>query len=305
MILILTTSYCFSANAVVEIFKRLSLPTFRLDVDRYWEYKFLFSDNQFEIVNTQGDILHSHEINYVVIYKARLPIDEEFPPDLNITDVKWVRSTLNYVVSSLARWAIQKSFLKLWTPYEIIYPKTFQMDIAKKYFNVPAYKIHWGFFMEPRDVIVKPLIGRPLENKGSFYAKVLNANLLSSDYPWFTQEIASGNRDATVLYINGRVHCYQFATKREGLTDWRTTQGTDANRWEQWKAGGEFEDRVRAYMREMGLKFGRLDFIIGGKKPQFLEVNPCGQFGWLDDKQQTLHQEVVEAILDPSSVITL
>ena len=132
MILILTTSYCFSANAVVEIFKRLSLPTFRLDVDRYWEYKFLFSDNQFEIVNTQGDILHSHEINYVVIYKARLPIDEEFHPDLNITDVKWVRSTLNYVVSSLARWAIQKSFLKLWTPYEIIYPKTFQMDIAKK-----------------------------------------------------------------------------------------------------------------------------------------------------------------------------
>ena len=305
MILILTTSYCFSANVVVEIFKRLSLPTFRLDVDRYWEYKFLFSDSQFEIINTQGGVLRSDEISHVVIYKARLPIDEEFHPDLSITDVKWVRSTLNYVVGSLARWAIQNSCLKLWTPYEIIYPKTFQMDIAKKYFSVPAYKIHWGFFMEPKDVIVKPLIGRPLENKGSFYAKVLNVNSLSANYPWFTQEIASGNRDATVLYINGRVHCYQFATKREGLTDWRTTQGTDANRWEQWNAGGEFEDRVRAYMREMGLKFGRLDFIIGGKKPQFLEVNPCGQFGWLDDKQQTLHQEVVEAILDPSSVITL
>ena len=305
MILVLTTSYCFSADVVIKIFRRMALPTFCLNVDRYWEYKFLFADNQFEIINKHGDILHSHEIRHVAIYKARLPIDEEFHADLNIAEVKWVRSSLNYIVNSLSRWAIQQSCLKLWTPYEIIYPKTFQMDVAKKYFSVPSYKVHWGFVMEPMDMIVKPLIGRPSENKGSFYAKVLNVNSLSSNYPWVTQEIASGNRDATVLYINGKVHSYQFATERNGITDWRVTQGTETNRWEKWNVCLEFKTKVRTFMQELGLKFGRLDFIIGGEEPQFLEVNPCGQFGWLDDEKLTLHHEVAKAIIEPSSLITL
>ena len=281
------------------------MPTFRLDIDRYWEYKFLISDNHFEIINACGDVLRSSETSFIAIYKARLPIDEEFPSCLDISNVKWVRSTLNGVVSSIARWAIQHSCLKLWTPYEILYPKTFQMDVAKEYFSVPAYNIHWGFVMQPRDMIVKPLIGRPLENKGTFYAKVQNINSLSKDYPWFTQEIASGNRDATVLYVNGRVHSYQFATERKDRTDWRVTQGTEKNRWKQWNAGCEFEHKVQAFMQEIGLKFGRLDFIIGGEQPHFLEVNPCGQFGWLDDDALTLHKEVAEAIMAASSIITL
>ena len=58
-------------------------------------------------------------------------------------------------------------------------------------------------------------------------------------------------------------------------------------------------------MRELGLKFGRFDFIIGGKEPQFLEVNARGQFGWLDDEKLNLSNEVVDAILDLSSTITL
>ena len=303
MILILTTSFCWTANVLTEIFQRKSIPVFRFDFDRYWEYKFLFSGNQFEIINMHGEVLNSCTVNHVVSYKARLPIEENFSAELKIAESKWVRSTLNYALSCIARWAIQHSCLKLWTPYEMLYPKTLQMDIARKYFNVPAYDIHWGFTMESREVIVKSLIARPFDDRRFLFAKVLDVNSLSPKYPWFTQEIAFDNRDATVLYVNGRVHSYQFATERNELTDWRVTQGTEVNRWEQWDAGDEFEDKVRAFMQEMGLKFGRLDFIIGGKEPQFLEVNPCGQFGWLDDTTQTLHNEVAEAILSPTSII--
>ena len=66
-----------------------------------------------------------------------------------------------------------------------------------------------------------------------------------------------------------------------------------------------FKDRLNAFMSELGLKFGRFDFIIGGEEPQFLEINARGQFAWLDDENLTLHNEVVDAILDPSSTIIL
>lgn len=305
MILILTTSYCWTANVLEEIYSGKSMPVFRLNFDRYCDYKFLFSDDRFEIINAKGHILRSHEVTHVVSYKARLPIEEAFPVDIQIQDTKWVRSTLNYVVYCIAKWAIQHSCLKLWTPYEFLYPKSSQMDVAKKYFSVPPYNIHWGFCMESKDMIVKSLVARPFDNKGFLFAKVLDVNSLSSEYPWFTQEIASGNRDATILYVNGNVHSYQFSTERNGLTDWRVTQGTEINRWTHWDCGDEFERNVRAYMQDVGLKFGRLDFIIGGNAPQFLEVNPCGQFGWLDDMSMTLHKEVAEAIIDPSSNIEL
>lgn len=303
MILLLTTSYCFTASAIGKVFGQMSVPTFRLNIDRYWEYKFLFADDEFEIIDMHGAVLHSSDVSHVVMYKAQLPVDEAFAADAKVCEAKWVRSTLNYVTYCIARWAVQHSCLKLWTPYEMLYPKTFQMAVARKYFIVPEYKIHWGFAMEPKDVIVKSLVGRPLDNKGSFYAKIQNINSLSPKYPWFTQEIALGNRDATVLFINGNVHSYQFATERNGLTDWRTTQGTEANQWKSWNCGDEFECKVRAYMHDIGLKFGRLDFVIGGSAPQFLEVNPCGQFGWLDDSAMSLHKEVADAIVDPSSKI--
>ena len=135
------------------------------------------------------------------------------------------------------------------------------------------------------------------------YAKITDQGELDTDWPWFTQEIADGDRDATVLYINGKIHSYQFATVRGELTDWRVTQGTERNQWIPWESSSDFERKVDAYMKEMNLKYGRLDFIIGGQEPQFLEVNPCGQFGWLDDARHTLHNEVVDAILDPSSTI--
>ena len=176
---------------------------------------------------------------------------------------------------------------------------------ARKYFEVPTFLLHWGKCFSSKEVIVKPLTARPFSNGQLMYAEKVNRKLLDRKYPWFTQEIAEGNRDATVVYISGKCHCYQFAKTRGKLTDWRVTQGTSDNKWIPWNAGEEFEEKVDAYMKELGLHFGRLDFIIGGKEPQFLEVNPCGQFGWLDDEKLTLHNEVVDAILDPRTTITI
>ncbi len=137
-------------------------------------------------------------------------------------------------------------------------------------------------------------------------ADVVDRARLDPAYPWFTQEIAPGTHDATVLYVNGRVHPFRFATARGSLTDWRITQGTDANQWVPWETPEDFADRVRLLMNRLDLKFGRLDFIVGGEEPQFLEVNPCGQFGWLDEEGTLpLHNEVADAILDSATTLNL
>jgi hypothetical protein len=57
------------------------------------------------------------------------------------------------------------------------------------------------------------------------------------------------------------------------------------------------------FMNAADLKFGRLDFVVDGNDWAFLEVNPNGQYGWLDDESLSLHHRVLDAILDPDSTL--
>lgn len=55
-------------------------------------------------------------------------------------------------------------------------------------------------------------------------------------------------------------------------------------------------------MKEFELNYGRLDFIQDKEIFYFLEVNPNGQFGWLDfihdNKKFILHNKFVDAFLE-------
>ena len=220
-------------------------------------------------------------------------------------ETKWIKSWLNTLYHSLWRWGADRRLVRLIHPYAVACTKVKQMEAARDFFPVPEWMLHFGFEPTPRRVIAKNLIGRTFEAGSAMMAGIVDRAMLDPAYPWFTQEIAPGTHDATVLYVDGRVHPYRFATPRGKLTDWRVTQGTDANQWVPWDAPAGFDDRVRNLMDRLGLKFGRLDFIVGEEsKPQFLEVNPSGQFGWLDeDGPLPLHHEVVSAILDPATTL--
>jgi hypothetical protein len=54
----------------------------------------------------------------------------------------------------------------------------------------------------------------------------------------------------------------------------------------------------------LGLRYGRLDFLSSQDELTFLEVNPNGQFGWLDEPDSwPLHRAVLDAALDSSSAV--
>lgn len=304
MILFLSSTLSGTTDAIVHILNERDVPVFRLNMDVFNQYEFLWTPKGFEVRDKVGRYCTSDDLEAMLFYKDLLAIGIPTPFDAEIPEGKWVKSWLNQLHSCFADYARRRHLARLWTPYEPLFPKTFQMEIARKYFAVPDFAFHWGFTPTPKDVIAKSLTSRFFEDMNCPYAKKVDRGRLDPRFPWFTQDIATGDRDVTVLYINGKIHGFQFASKHENtLTDWRVTQGTEKNQWRPWDGGEDFNSSVDRFMREIGLKFGRLDFIIGGETPEFLEVNPCGQFGWLDDTALTLHNEVVDAILDSNSII--
>lgn len=307
MFFFLSSKISGSTNILMEIFEKRKIPAFRFNLDMFDSYRIMWDNDEFEVSDPVGRVCRSSEITKMVFYKGLIPTWMSFDDNKPYNAERdWLISWLNRLYDCFMCYGKEHDLIHLWRPYGLGYAKTFQMKIARKYFQVPDFKLHWGNSFPSKHVIAKALTQRPLSNGEMAYAKIVDQAKLDPSWPWFTQEIAAGNRDATVLYINGKVHCFQFATTRGELTDWRITQGTEKNKWVDWDAGKEFENKVRAYMKELGLKYGRLDFIIGGSEPQFLEVNPEGQFGWLDDENGLpLHNEVADAILDPDSVVTL
>lgn len=52
--------------------------------------------------------------------------------------------------------------------------------------------------------------------------------------------------------------------------------------WQLIELDSNFIKNIQSFMRECGLRYGRLDFVTKGQSYYFLEVNPNGQWAWLD-----------------------
>jgi hypothetical protein len=110
---------------------------------------------------------------------------------------------------------------------------------------------------------------------------------LADGWPWLIQELIVAAYDLTVVYVHGV--CFGFTLERAQLPglDWRMSIGTELadTQWQMVSLPTELTAAIHAYMNELQLHFGRLDFLARDSLCQdvtFLEVNPNGQWAWLD-----------------------
>jgi hypothetical protein len=92
----------------------------------------------------------------------------------------------------------------------------------------------------------------------------------------------NASHDITVAYVYGSLFAYALDRKTfEGL-DWRKHNLSPDLKWQSFELTESQSSAIRAFMKEIGWTFGRLDFLLSNGKLIFLEVNPNGQWAWLD-----------------------
>jgi glutathione synthase/RimK-type ligase-like ATP-grasp enzyme len=73
------------------------------------------------------------------------------------------------------------------------------------------------------------------------------------------------------------------ASSRRGQVDWRRLDGTERVSWRAASLPSRVERQARALLKRLGLVSGALDFIVTPQgRHVFLEVNPAGEWGWLE-----------------------
>lgn len=162
--------------------------------------------------------------------------------------------------------------------------KVRQMVAAKQYFRVPAWEMfHGGGFHPLHPAVVKTQGTQPPGGGGMVMVREVEVEQLSPAFPWFVQQqVTLATHDVTVVYINGKIFAFECRRDQFSGLDCRIPTATGAARWQRCRLSEMDERALHNYMRMTGHIFGRLDFLRDQEGLWFLELNPNGQFAWLD-----------------------
>ena len=165
------------------------------------------------------------------------------------------------------------------------YGKLRQLLLAGRHFHVAP----WHFFHGelPKELkhgrwVVKSMTQTPVGKGKVLFVKEVDPCALDLEYPWFVQERINGEEEVTVVYIDGEIYAASAPRNSFDGEDSRKALFVNQVSWPRCAISSKEEHAIKGFMDETGYKFGRFDFIRKDGELWFLELNPNGQWAWLD-----------------------
>jgi hypothetical protein len=276
---------------------------FRWNVDLWNEYEVYISHE------TQGfSIKNAHRCcgsSSVSKVWWRKPFQESIAT-IDECESAFIEAELRDITYAIMSWSIRHGKAVLVNPFRFhALSKIEQCLIGQEYFDVPRWSVGWN--RDAREYqhlgerqVVKSLSSATVAHGHVLYTTVVASDGLDPRYPWFRQQLIDPKTDITVAFIGGSM--FAFALRGTVQTDWRSSIAVlPEDAWSPIEILVDMRVRILAFMKQCGLSYGRLDFVrdaVG--RWWFLEVNPNGQFAWLDMRREHGLLDAVIAAIDPA-----
>lgn len=259
---------------------------FRLNFDDLKNTKIKISEKGILLFNGNCEI-ESLEIKKVL---WRKPFNAEFKQD------KYFEAELKYIFREIFNLFLRDGKAILVRPRaETGIGKIVALRVADTYFNIPSWHVSFNNTLPQEGKVVKSLTSELVSAGKILYTTAVSTEILDESFPWFIQSQIDADFDVTTVYIDGNIFSFQLL--RNGFVDWRTQINKSNQEWKPYTLPESIDNSIRLFMKELGLKFGRLDWLRKDDKFFFLEVNPNGQWAWLDiDNENGLMRTMVEYI---------
>jgi hypothetical protein len=275
-LLIITNSYDVTTDLLLDRLARQSV--FRLNFDQLSSYRVRIDNGGFNISDPTGRRISSETVKKAYWRKPFNWENDEQKPW-----TKYVDAEMRYVLTEISNllWAQQK--LVLVEPFaEKRTGKLLQLQLAQNQFLIPAYEFVLNHESRISNAIVKSLSGEPVGDK-VLYATKTRTEELDPSFPWFVEQLVEGKQDVTVVFVRGKIFAFQL--ERDFLDksiDWRQFISPE-QKWKSHEIPTSLRFAIDTYMKVLRLDYGRLDFLLDDNhRYWFCEVNPNGQFAWLD-----------------------
>ena len=201
----------------------------------------------------------------------------------------WRREETDELMRDFFRECQSRGLVALVRTQDNKYGKLRQLLTAEKYFRVASWHFFHGELPDELKCgrwVVKSITQTPIGQGKVFFVKEVNPAALDPSYPWFVQERIEGEEEVTVVYIDGKTYAANAPRKSFGSEDSRKSLMEKPQPWPRCKLSPADERAIRGFMDETGYRFGRFDFIRKDGELWFLELNPNGQWAWLDEENE-------------------
>lgn len=280
---------------------------FRFNFDLWRDYSVSIGVDDFEIVNPAGRMLRAEHVAKVY-WRKPCRTRELFPDKDYGREDLYVEEELWYAMRELVNLLWMEGRLVLVEPQaEQRVGKIVQMRLAADHFEVSPWQVVRGRPKDlsvERDCVVKSLTLERVREASVLYATRIDTRMLDPEVPWFVQDYVSAEADVTVVHVRGDL--FAFELPRAGfvdrVADWRQLALDPATQaWKPHALPQSISQSIRTLMERLSLDYGRLDFLLRGGEYVFLEVNPNGEWGWLDSEG---HHGILDRILREVSPVT-
>ena len=292
-VLIITDTWDSTTDIVVG---RLGSKCFRVNTDIIKDYTIHWEPNGFSIQNAAGGSLKSCDVTSVY---WRKPFTSDLYDSKN-DEHHYFYSECRYLIREMYNFCrMAGAHCLIEEGAERRLGKFIQITIAKKHFKVAGWECFLGVeFPVQKQTIVKSLSAEQLTEDSVLYTSDVTGLVLSKDYLWFTQDFVMKDADVTVCYVRGDLFAFELIYTAGNSVDLRADQARlNENAWRPTNLDTRCSSSIKDFMVECRLHFGRLDFVRRGSDLVFLEVNPNGQWAWLDLHDKTgLITRVIEAV---------
>lgn len=114
--------------------------------------------------------------------------------------------------------------------------------------------------------------------------------------PIFIQEFLNPKVDCRVTYVAGTIFPVKILQNGQGMYgDWRVRK--EELEYIPFQLPADVEAAIYKLMKKLDLNFGGIDLAIVNEKYYFIEVNPTGEWGWLEVKTGMNISETIKKAL--------
>ncbi len=285
-ILVITSSIDYTVDYIINKYGH-DCNFFRFNTDLFSEYSIALTNEGFTIKSETYEI-DSASISAVYYRKPTLP-------DLNDYDNKYKGMMMKDILHVIEGLVEQLDCKILTSPYILrkAENKAYQMNVAKQIgFTIPEYLITNSqnmvkeFINDNRMYIIKPLsVGRIINDDKAIFFQTNTLDGVSEFHnielsPIFIQEYIEKDYEIRLTVIEDDF--YPVMINSTNAIDWRKEDSI--NRYSLVEIPREIKEMCQLLMQELELSFGAFDFIVHKEVFYFLEVNPNGQWLWLESE---------------------
>lgn len=283
-ILIITSSYDYTVDYIINKYRNKA-KFLRLNVDMLDQNSFKLNEKKDWTINSKTWSVNVDEVYSIYYRKPMLP-------DLSMYESKYISMISKDIIAIINGIVDSFNGKVLTKPFKLrkIENKVFQLKVASEIgFLIPTTLITNSnldaeLFIKNKSII-KPLTTGKILAENSY--EIYQTNIIEkieddiSLTPIYLQSYINKKYEVRVTIVRETFFSVRIDFHNE--IDWRISE--EKNKYSIIELPKNIENKCKQLLEIMNVEFGAIDFIVDTNDNwTFLEINPNGQWLWLEEK---------------------